>query len=91
MRAFFISLFAVFAFIAQPAFPDDVDAAIHNSRRACAGDFIDNACGYEVFPSIGKGGIGIGGGYCKSGVFRGGKKVGKTKMSQISCGLQWGG
>ena len=91
MRTLFISLFAVFAFIAQPAFADDVDTAIENFRAAGAGDFIDDAYGYAVFPSIGKGGIGIGGAHGKGEVYRGGKKVGKTKMSQITYGLQLGG
>ncbi|RCL47026.1 MAG: hypothetical protein DBW90_02760 [Halieaceae bacterium] len=91
MRTLFISLFAVFALIAQPALADDVDTAIENFRGAGAGDFIDNAFGYAVFPSIGKGGIGIGGAHGKGEVFVGGKKVGKTKMSQITYGLQLGG
>ena len=91
MRTLFISLFAVFAFIAQPALADDVDTAIENFRGAGAGDFIDDAYGYAVFPSIGKGGIGIGGAHGKGEVFVGGKKVGKTKMSQITYGLQLGG
>ncbi len=91
MRTLFISLFAVFAFIAQPAFADDVDTAIENFRGAGAGDFIDDAYGFAVFPSIGKGGIGIGGAHGKGEVFVGGKKVGKTKMSQITYGLQLGG
>ena len=91
MRTLFISLFAVFTFIAQPAFADDVDTAIENFRGAGAGDFIDDSYGYAVFPSIGKGGIGIGGAHGKGEVFVGGKKVGKTKMSQITYGLQLGG
>ena len=91
MRTLFISLFAVFAFIAQPAFADDIDTAIENFRGAGAGDFIDDAYGFAVFPSIGKGGIGIGGAHGKGEVFVGGKKVGKTKMSQITYGLQLGG
>ena len=91
MRTLFISLFAVFAFIAQPAFADDVYTAIENFRGAGAGDFIDDAYGFAVFPSIGKGGIGIGGAHGKGEVFVGGKKVGKTKMSQITYGLQLGG
>ena len=91
MRTLFISLFAVFALIAQPALADDVDTAIENFRGAGTGDFIDNAFGYAVFPSIGKGGIGIGGAHGKGEVFVGGKKVGKTKMSQITYGLQLGG
>ena len=91
MRTLFISLFTIFALTAQPALADDVDTAIENFRGAGAGDFIDNAYGYAVFPSIGKGGIGIGGAHGKGEVFRGGKKVGKTKISQITYGLQLGG
>ena len=91
MRTLFISLFAVFAYIAQPALAYDVDTAIETFRGAGAGDFIDDAYGYAVFPSIGKGGIGIGGAHGKGEVFVGGKKVGKTKMSQITYGLQLGG
>ena len=71
MRTLFIALFAVFAFIAQPALADDVDTAIENFRGAGAGDFIDDAYGYAVFPSIGKGGIGIGGAHGKGEVFVG--------------------
>ena len=91
MRTLFISLFTIFALVAQPAWADDVDTAIENFRGAGAGDFIDDAYGYAVFPSIGKGGIGIGGAHGKGEVFVGGKKVGKTKMSQITYGLQLGG
>ena len=91
MRTLLISLLTAVALIAQPAFADDVDTAIENFRGAGAGDFIDDAYGYAVFPSIGKGGIGIGGAHGKGEVFVGGEKVGKTKMSQITYGLQLGG
>lgn len=37
MRAIFISLFAAFALVAQPAFADDVDTAIENFRGAGGG------------------------------------------------------
>ena len=70
---------------------DDVDTAIENFHGAGAGDFIDDSSGYAAFPSIGKGGIGIGGAHGKGEVFVGGKKAGKTKMSRITFGLQLGG
>ena len=91
MRTLFISLFTFVALAAQPALADDVDTAIENFRGAGAGDFTDDSYGYAVFPSIGKGGIGIGGAHGKGEVFVGGKKVGKTKMSRITFGLQLGG
>ena len=91
MRTLIASLFAVFALIAQPALADDVSTTIDNFRGAGAGDFIDDAYGYAVFPSIGKGGIGIGGAHGKGEVFAGGKRVGQVKMNQITYGLQLGG
>ena len=65
--------------------------AVENFRNAGTGNMIDSAYGYAVFPTIGKGGIGIGGAHGKGGVYRGGKRVGLTSMSQISYGLQLGG
>jgi lipid-binding SYLF domain-containing protein len=52
--------------------------------------FFGNSYGYAVFPTIGKGGIGIGGAYGKGRVYVGGKYVGDTSMSQLSIGFQLG-
>ena len=91
MRALIASFVTIFALTMQPALADDVSTTIENFRGAGAGDFIDDAYGYAVFPSIGKGGIGIGGAHGKGDVFVGGKRVGQTKMNQITYGLQLGG
>ena len=64
---------------------------VENFRNAGTGNLIDDAYGYAVFPSIGKGGIGIGGAYGKVAVYVKGKRVGLTSMSQVSYGLQLGG
>jgi lipid-binding SYLF domain-containing protein len=53
--------------------------------------FFDNAKGYAVFPSIGKGGIGIGGAYGRGELFEGGEVVGHCDMSQATIGFQLGG
>ena len=53
--------------------------------------FLDGAHGYAVFPSIGKGGLGIGGSHGKGQVYRAGQVVGFTSTSDISIGLQAGG
>jgi lipid-binding SYLF domain-containing protein len=50
-----------------------------------------SAYGYAVFPTIGKGGIGIGGAHGKGQVYRAGKITGSTSMTQVSLGLQLGG
>lgn len=53
--------------------------------------FFDESAGYAVFPSVGKGGIGIGGAYGKGLVIADDKVVGSTSLSQVSIGLQLGG
>ena len=53
--------------------------------------FFDDAYGYAVFPTIGKGGIGIGAAYGKGRVYVHGKYVGDTTMTQASIGFQLGG
>ncbi|MEN8204884.1 MAG: YSC84-related protein [Pseudomonadota bacterium] len=56
-----------------------------------SGSFFNKSYGYAVFPTIGKGGIGIGGAYGKGRVYAGGKYMGDTTMTQLSVGFQWGG
>ncbi|WJW74990.1 YSC84-related protein [Thiohalobacter sp. IOR34] len=53
--------------------------------------FFDKAYGYAVFPTVGKGGIGIGGAYGKGEVFVRGRHVGYTSLSQLTIGFQFGG
>jgi len=54
-------------------------------------DWFNNAAGYAVFPSVGKGGIGIGGAHGKGLVIAGDQVIGKTSLSQVTVGLQLGG
>ena len=56
-----------------------------------SGGFFDNAYGYAVFPTIGKGGMGIGGAYGEGRVFARGEYVGDTKVTQVTVGFQLGG
>lgn len=53
--------------------------------------FFKSSYAYAVFPTVGKGGIGIGGAYGKGIVYRGGKKIGTAKLTQVSIGFQLGG
>lgn len=56
-----------------------------------SGTFFDNSYGYAIFPTIGKGGIGIGGAHGKGRVYAAGKYVGDTSMTQLTIGFQLGG
>ncbi len=53
--------------------------------------FFEGAAGYAIFPTIGKGAIGIGGAGGSGVLFEKGKAVGKTSMAQVTIGLQLGG
>jgi lipid-binding SYLF domain-containing protein len=53
--------------------------------------FLKSAYGYAVFPTVGKGGIGIGGAYGKGQVYQGGKVTGETSLIKATIGFQLGG
>ena len=64
---------------------------VFKEAGASAG-FFDTSYGYALFPTIGKGGIGIGGAYGKGRVYKkGGAYTGDTSMTQMTVGLQFGG
>ena len=60
-------------------------------RAGASAGFFDSAYGYALFPTIGKGGIGIGGAGGKGRVFVGSHHVGNTSMGQLTIGFQLGG
>src|SRR5262249_18297140 len=53
--------------------------------------FARSGYGYIMFPEIGKGGLGIGGGYGRGAVYAQGKHIGYADMSQGSLGFLLGG
>jgi lipid-binding SYLF domain-containing protein len=56
-----------------------------------SGKMLNTAHGYAVFPTIGKGAVGVGGAYGKGRVYKQGKYIGDTSMTQVTVGLQLGG
>ena len=53
--------------------------------------FFDHSEGYVVFPSVGKGGLVVGGAGGSGILFQNGKAVGKATLSQVTIGAQVGG
>ncbi len=51
----------------------------------------DKAVGYAIFPSVAKGGLGVGAAIGTGQVLEKGKVVGETKLRQVSVGFQAGG
>jgi lipid-binding SYLF domain-containing protein len=85
-----LALFGILAFTS--AFADEYADAIKVFRDAGeSGRFFKDSYGYAVFPTIGKGGVGVGGAYGSGRVYEKGKYVGDTSMTQVTVGLQLGG
>jgi len=53
--------------------------------------YFKSAYGYAVFPTVAKGGLGIGASHGKGQVYRGGKVTGFTSLTSVSIGFQAGG
>lgn len=53
--------------------------------------YFAHSYGYAVFPTIGKGGLGVGAAHGTGDVYRGAKRLGSVSMTQLSIGLQAGG
>ncbi len=71
---------------------EDYSASIKQFKQAKqTHSFFKSAYGYALFPTIGKGGLGIGAAHGNGQVYRAGKVTGKTSMTQVSIGLQAGG
>lgn len=74
------------------AWADEYSSTLSLFRNAGeSGTLLSSAYGYAVFPSIGKGGVGIGGAHGKGRVYEKGKHIGDTSMTQLTLGLQLGG
>ncbi len=95
-KAFFSSLLLVL--IAGFSYAKDNDTTIEDysptiqkfKDSPAAAEFFSSAYGYAVFPTVGKGGFGIGGAHGKGQVYQGGKVTGIATMNQLSVGFQVG-
>ena len=53
--------------------------------------YFEESYGYVVFPSVGKGGIVVGGAHGRGVVYEQTQSIGAAKMTQVTVGFQWGG
>ena len=97
-RLVMISVLAVFGAVAviQPMSAqsdEDVQEVIKKFEEGDPGmqAWFREAYGYAVFPSVGKGGIGIGGAHGKGLVYEQKNLVGKTTLTEVTVGFQLGG
>jgi Uncharacterized conserved protein len=94
MRRFLslIPMLATLLLAAAPAHADKYEDTVKLFKDAGeSAAFFGKSRGYAVFPTIGKGGLGVGGAFGEGRVYEGGKYIGDTKMTQLSIGFQAGG
>jgi lipid-binding SYLF domain-containing protein len=72
---------------------DEAQASLHRFERSdnSIPPVLDRSAGYAVFPSVGKGGFIVGGGYGKGVVYEGRRAIGYADISEATLGLQAGG
>jgi len=88
LAALVIFMFAHSAIVYADESSDVIDVF---KKAPEAQPFFNSAYGYAVFPTIGKGGIGIGGAYGSGKVYQNGKVTGTVKMFKATIGYQLGG
>jgi lipid-binding SYLF domain-containing protein len=69
----------------------DVDATKLFRNSDESNSYFQHSYGYAVFPTIGKGGLGIGAAHGSGHVYEGGRLIGAVTMNQLSIGFQAGG
>ena len=91
-RLFFSFVFSALVLTPVYAAAEDYSNAIKVFKDSPVVEpFFNKSYGYAVFPTIGKGGIGIGGAHGSGQVYQGGELTGKTTMTQLTIGWQLGG
>jgi lipid-binding SYLF domain-containing protein len=78
---------------AQVGLGQDVQETIQMAKRTDPGlqTFFDNSAGVAVFPTVGKGAVGVGGAFGRGQLFEGGQLVGFCTLTQASIGVALGG
>src|SRR5579862_291508 len=85
-------LMSALALTAGIAFADAYDNAIDAFKEAHqSANFFSDSYGYAVFPTVAKGGLGVGAAHGRGHVYRHGDLVGDSSVTQLSVGFQAGG
>jgi lipid-binding SYLF domain-containing protein len=87
-----ILLFSFLSLTTQSVLADPYVETVQSFKLAGEStEFFNTAYGYTVFPTIGKGAIGIGGAHGKGRVFARGVPIGNVTMTQLTLGFALGG
>ncbi len=90
--ALFVMMILFVMSLSHIAFAGSYSDTINVFKKSDATKPFFNSCyGYAVFPTVGKGGIGIGGAYGKGRVYKKGTVTGNVSLAKLSVGFQLGG
>ncbi|MCG8636070.1 MAG: hypothetical protein MI863_19715 [Desulfobacterales bacterium] len=85
-------MLTILAFAPPPAFADSYSSTIAVFKKSeVVRDFFNNCYGYAVFPTVGKGGIVVGGSYGEGQVYKQGALSGTVSLAKLTVGFQLGG
>jgi lipid-binding SYLF domain-containing protein len=72
---------------------NDTQAALSDfkTRDPSLDNLLNSSYGFAIFPSVGKGAVGVGGAYGQGEVYQQGKRVGYADVTQASVGASIGG
>jgi len=93
-QIFLVVILIILALISidKPVYADSYSEAIGVFKASpVVKPYFKSAYGYAVFPTVGKGGIGIGGAFGKGRVYRRGVVTGTVSLAKVTIGLQLGG
>jgi lipid-binding SYLF domain-containing protein len=92
MKKLFNALLTLLAIYMAPLHADEYSDATEKFRQAPSTQpFFHNAYGYAVFPTVGKGGVVVGGAFGEGRVYRGNNYTGDVSLLQLNIGFQLGG
>jgi lipid-binding SYLF domain-containing protein len=87
-----LAFLAAMAMAIGPALADKYDSTVDAFKNAGqSASYFSDSYAYAVFPTIAKGGLGVGAAHGKGRVYRDGTQIGATSMTQVSFGFQAGG
>lgn len=100
MKRYIVSTFLLLLFVLPVMAQSAKDQKIIDAAKEAKEDFVKadgllknmfkDAYGYVIFPSVGKGGLGVGGAYGNGAVYEQGSLVGMAKLMQLNIGFQAG-
>jgi lipid-binding SYLF domain-containing protein len=85
-----MSLALLMSLVFSSAWADEYSDTKKMFEDAGSSNMFNSAYGYALFPTIGEAGFVVGGAYGKGRVYKQGKYIGNTSMTQASIGFQLG-